>query len=73
MEHKTNQKKYHRRNLKKRLASGDMQKIATTADVALNTVWRWFEGISDNADVERAYHMLIEKKEQDLKKRLNNI
>lgn len=62
-----------RQALKKQLGNGDMQKIASLSGVALNTVWRYFENKSDNADVKKAYDALIAKKNEELQIRINNL
>jgi|GEM_PF-5124930 len=68
-----NRKAEVRADYKKTLVSGDLIRIAELSNVNTATVWRFFHNQSDNADVERAYHLLMEKKEQDIQERLKNL
>jgi hypothetical protein len=63
----------NRKELKKKLGHGDLNRIKDLSRTSLSTVWRWFNEGTLNGDVEAAFNALMEKKAQDLQDRIENL
>ena len=73
MSDQTKSPELSRTDLKRKLRNGDMARVAAVANVGITTVWRWFNGESDNADIEPAVYAILEKNQSELNERLNSI
>jgi hypothetical protein len=63
-----------RKHLKSHLKHGDLGRIAKTASVGLNTLWRWFNDDSyTNIFIEAAVYEMIDKNKKSLQNNLKNL